>query len=301
MLDVKKLRILRELHLRGTLAEVARALNYSPSAVSQQLSALEAELGVELLRKQGRRVQLTPQAEILVAHTGAVLERLELAELELASSLDRPVGSVRLAVFQSAALALIPDLLRILATEHPGLRVEMVQHEPESSLYRTFAGDFDLVVAEQYPGHAAPHHEGLDRIVLTHDTLRLAVPHGSGLRSIAACAERAWVMEPVGTASRHWGEQQCRLAGFEPDVRYETADLQAQARLITTGHAVGIMNDLTWAHEAPAVEFVDLRGSPRREIFTSARAAAAGSAEIRVVRATLARVAEDLAAAHDQP
>lgn len=296
MLDVKKLRILRELQVRGTLAEVARALNYSPSAVSQQLSSLEAELGVELVRRQGRRVRLTRQAEILASHTAAVLERLERAEHELAGSLDRPVGRVRLAVFQSAALALIPGLLRVIGDEHPLLRIEMVQHEPEASLHRTFAGDFDLVVAEEYPGHAAPLHEGLDRIALTTDALRLAVPPGSGIRRLEDCAERAWVMEPVGTASRHWAEQQCRLAGFEPDVRFETADLQAQARLVTTGNAVATMNDLTWAHEAPGVEFVDLPGRPMRRIFTSAREASASSPEIRTVRDALSRVAASVVA-----
>ncbi len=76
MLDLRRLRLLRELYVRGTLAEVAAALHQSPSSVSQQLRLLEREVGVELLRKAGRRVQLTPQAEILVEHTAAVLERL---------------------------------------------------------------------------------------------------------------------------------------------------------------------------------------------------------------------------------
>ena len=85
MLDVRRLRLLRELKIRGTLAEVADALNYSPSSVSQQLTLLEKEAGVELLRKSGRRVQLTPQAEILVEHTASLLATLERAETDLAS------------------------------------------------------------------------------------------------------------------------------------------------------------------------------------------------------------------------
>ncbi len=87
MLDVRRLRLLRELKIRGTLAEVAEALQYSPSSVSQQLALLEKEAGVELLRKTGRRVQLTPQAEVLVAHTAQLLETLEQAEADLAASL----------------------------------------------------------------------------------------------------------------------------------------------------------------------------------------------------------------------
>src|SRR5829696_2549658 len=98
MLEVRRLRVLRELKLRGTLAEVALALNQSPSAVSQQLAQLEREVGVELLRKTGRRVTLTPQAEILVEHTTAVLERLEQAESDVTSSLGSVTGTLRVAV-----------------------------------------------------------------------------------------------------------------------------------------------------------------------------------------------------------
>src|SRR5262245_25181357 len=110
MFDVRRLRLLRELSVRGTIADVAAALHQSPSAVSQQLSQLEKEAGVPLLRKAGRRVQLTPQAEILVEHTAAILERLELAESDVVASLQEATGTVRIAVFQSAALALMPEM-----------------------------------------------------------------------------------------------------------------------------------------------------------------------------------------------
>ncbi|MFI5430204.1 LysR family transcriptional regulator [Aeromicrobium sp. UC242_57] len=160
MLDVRRLRLLREVQVRGTLAGVAAALHQSPSSISQQLTLLEKEVGVELLRKAGRGVQPTPQAQILVEHTGAVLQRLEQAETDLAASLEEATGTVRIAAFQSAALALMPDTLTRLAREHPRLRVTMTQREPESALYETWARDFDLVIAEQYPGHAAPRHDG---------------------------------------------------------------------------------------------------------------------------------------------
>lgn len=86
MLDLRRLRLLRELSLRGTLASVAEALNYSPSGVSQQLSQLEREVGIPLLRPVGRRVQLTPEAEILVARTEEILTVMERAEAELAEA-----------------------------------------------------------------------------------------------------------------------------------------------------------------------------------------------------------------------
>jgi DNA-binding transcriptional LysR family regulator len=296
MLDVRRLRVLRELKLRGTLAEVALALNQSPSAVSQQLAQLEREVGVELLRKAGRRVTLTPQAEILVQHTTAVLERLEQAESELGVSLGSATGTVRLAVFQSAALALLPGVLSILADEHPALRVEVTQREPETALYETWIRDFDLVVAEQYPGHAAPHHPELDRVPLTTDAIRLAVPPSrTSIGSIEQAASMPWVMEPRGAASRHWAEQTCRSAGFEPDVRFETADLQAHMRLVESGNAVALMPDLVWTGRATSAQLIDLAGSPRRTIFTAARRASVQNPSILACRDALRRTADEVA------
>ncbi|THJ66292.1 LysR family transcriptional regulator [Arthrobacter echini] len=295
MLDLRRLRLLRELKIRGTLADVAAALNYSPSSVSQQLALLEKEAGVDLLRKSGRRVVLTPQAEVLVAHTAELLETLERAEAKLAASLTAVAGTVRIAVFQSAALALMPEALTAVARDYPDVRVEMVQREPESALYATFAGDFDLVIAEQYPGHAAPRHAELDHVPLTADAIRLAVPTSgpqyAGISSVAGASSAAWVMEPRGAASRHWAEQACRRAGFEPDVRYETADLQAQIRLIESGNAVALMPDLVWTARTVPVRLIGLGESAERAIFTSARRAGADRPAIRAVREVLGAAA----------
>ncbi|MCY0904542.1 LysR substrate-binding domain-containing protein [Arthrobacter sp. H14-L1] len=296
MLDVRRLRLLRELKIRGTLAGVAQALNFSPSSVSQQLALLEKEAGVVLLRKSGRRVQLTPQAQILIDHTAELLETLERAEADLAASLTTVTGTVRLAVFQSAALALMPDALTIMRNEYPDVRLEMTQKEPETALYETWARDFDLVIAEQYPGHAAPRYPELDRVTLTSDAIRLATPlDGWGGHVVASLADTAalpWVMEPHGAASRHWAEQACRQAGFEPDVRYETADLQAQIRLIESGNAVALMPDLVWTGRPTTVRLLDLPDLPRRTVFTSARQASRRRPAILACREVLKRAAE---------
>jgi DNA-binding transcriptional LysR family regulator len=298
MLDVRRLRLLRELKIRGTLAEVAEALQYSPSSVSQQLALLEKEVGVELLRKTGRRVQLTPQAEVLVAHTAQLLETLEQAEADLAASLTTVTGTVRIAVFQSAALALMPGTLSRMAKEFPEVRIEMTQREPETALHETWARDFDVVIAEQYPGHAAPRYPELDRVRLTTDAIRLAVPPDAPDRSritaLTDTAELAWVMEPRGAASRHWAEQACRGAGFEPDVRFQTADLQAQIRLIESGNAVGLMPDLVWTGRGTTAQLLDLPGNPRRTVFTSVRRASAQRPAILAARESLAITAEAL-------
>ena len=296
MLDLRRLRLLREVKLRGTLAEVAEALNYSPSAVSQQLALLEKEVGVPLLRKSGRRVTLTPQAEILVAHTSTVLEVLEQAEAEVTTSLERPAGLVRLALFQSAALALLPDALTLVRSEYPEMRLEVTQQEPEAALHATWTRDFDLVIAEQYPGHAAPRHPELDRVDLTTDPIRLGVSkklvEEHNIKNLADTAGLPWVMEPRGTASRHWAEQACRQAGFEPDVQFETADIQAHIRLVESGNAVALLTGLAWVGRPVTVELIDLPSNPRRTVFTAARRASAKSPAIVVCRDVLTRTAE---------
>ena len=317
MLDVRRLRLLVELSQRGTLSAVADALSYSPSSVSQQLSQLEKEVGVPLLVQVGRRVQLTPQAELLVGHAQVVLERLEEAEADVARSLTTVGGTVRIAVFQSAAHAVVPQALTLLAAEHPALRVEVTEREPELALFDVAARDFDLVVAEQYPGYTRPLHPELDRVPLAQDAIRLALPpaHAPAGRGtpagrgapqarietpsadpadpagLAAAASMPWVMEPRGTASREWAEQLCRQAGFEPDVRFETADLMAHIRLIRSGNAAGLLPDLVWAGERPSVRLSPLPGDPQRAVFSSTRRAAARRPAVVAARDALARAA----------
>lgn len=299
MLDVRRLRLLREVKLRGTLAAVAEALAYSPSSVSQQLTLLEKEVGVALLVKSGRRVLLTPQAELLVARAAEVLDTLERAEGELAASLTTVSGTVRVAVFQSAAHAVIPEALSIVAAEYPELRVEVTEREPDAGLFEVSTRDFDLVIAEQYPGHSREHRADLDRVHLVSDAIRLATgalaPARASLSMLADAAALPWVMEPQGTAARAWATQLCRATGFEPDVRFETADLMAHIRLIRSGNAVGLLPDLVWAGEEPSVRLLELPGSPHREVFTAARRSSAGRPSVAVFRRALDQAVTTLA------
>ncbi|RWZ68010.1 LysR family transcriptional regulator [Labedella populi] len=289
MLDMRRLRLLHELHLRGTLAAVADALRYSPSSVSQQLALLERETGVELLQKSGRRVLLTPQGELLARRAGRLLDELELAESELAASLDEVTGTVRLAVFQSAAHAVVPSALARVAQDFPELRVEVVEREPDIGLFEVSARDFDLVIAEQYPGHTRVLRPELDREHLLTDVIRLAAPPTGPWRvgSLADAVSLPWVLEPRGTASRTWALQTCRAVGFEPDVRFETADLVAHMRLIRSGAAVGFLPDLVWAGGPADVALVELDGSPHREVFSSARRSSAARPGVLAVRGAL--------------
>ena len=289
MLDMRRLRLLHELHLRGTLAAVAEALSYSPSSVSQQLAILERETGVELLQKSGRRVLLTPQGEVLATRAARLLDEMELAESELSASLAEVTGTVRVAVFQSAAHAVIPPALARVARDFPELRVEIVEREPDIGLFEVSARDFDLVIAEQYPGHTRVFRPELDREHLLTDVIRFAAPPQGPWQeaTLADAAALPWVLEPKGTASRTWALQTCRAAGFEPDVRFETADLVAHMRLIRSGAAVGFLPDLVWAGGSADVTLVELDGSPHREVFSSARRSSAGRPGVVAVRGAL--------------
>lgn len=289
--DLRRLQLLRELSVHGTLAQVADALHQSPSSVSQQLSQLEHDLGVPLLRKVGRRVQLTAAAHVLVEHSNAVFERLERAEADLASLQDEVVGTVRMAVFQSAALAFMPQALAELNARHPRLHTTMTQRVPEQALYAATHREFDLVVAEQYPNQPAPHYDGLDRVPLTADRLRLAVPPSwDHIRSLEDAAEAPWAMEPTVAASRQWIEQQCRHAGFEPEVRYETDDVEVHVALVESASAVALLSDLMRVRHRPDVRLIELPGHPQREVFTATRASIAALPAIAACRAALADV-----------
>ncbi|MEU9448748.1 LysR substrate-binding domain-containing protein [Streptomyces sp. NPDC048277] len=279
MFDLHRLRLLRELKHRGTLAAVATALSYAPSSVSQQLSQLEAEVGVPLLEPVGRRVRLTEQAEILVAHTEAVLERLERAEADIAASLADLTGSLRIASFQTAALALVPTALGLLRDRHPRLRVHVTHMEPEKALPALQARDFDLVLAEEYPGNPNPRPAELEQEDLLDDPLHLALPTSADAMdadgptaALRSLADHPWAMEPEGTAARHWAMTLCRNAGFEPDVRFESTDLLLHQRLVEQQHAAAFLPDLVWSGQPPTVALRRLpRGQRTRRIFTVVR------------------------------
>ena len=271
MLDLRRLRLLRELARRGTISAVAEALSYSPSAVSQQLATLERETGVRLLEPAGRRVRLTAQADLLVAHTEVLLEQMERAEAALARSLRETVGTLRVAAFQTAVLTLLPRALIRLEQHHPALRVEVTELEPEVALPGLVTGEFDVVLAEEYPGLPLPRPQETERHDVLTDELRLVTPRGWAERSLRTLAARPFVMEPVGTAARDWTTGLCRRAGFEPEVRYTSTDLQIHLRFVESGLAAAVLPDLSGATERPDVVARRLRGRPRRQIFTTVR------------------------------
>ncbi|MGR3938270.1 LysR family transcriptional regulator [Streptomyces sp. BRA346] len=272
MYNLRRLVVLRELKHRGTLAAVASAMSYSPSAVSQQLTLLESEVGAPLLEREGRGVRLTPQAEILVARTEKALRELERAEAEIAASLRETSGTIKVAAFQTAMLALVPVALTWLRENHPRIRVEATQAEPDTSLPGLLTREFDLVIDETFPGHARPARASeFEHHPLYEDAMRLAT--SAPVESLADLAEHPWVMEPAGTPARAWATGICHAAGFEPDVAYVSADMLVHARLVEEGHAVAFLPDMLWFDRTPCLLLAGSAGHTR-SVLATARAGA---------------------------
>ena len=302
MYDIHRLRLLRELKLRGTLAAVASALSYSPSSVSQQLSQLETEVGVPLLEPVGRRVKLTAQAEILVGHTEVLLQRLEQAESDIAASLTTITGELRVASFQTASLALVPHALTMMREQHPQLRIHVTHDEPEATIPKLLARDFDLVLDEQYPGGTAMHPQGIDVELLCTDRIRLAsttaLPESEAsptarawsVRDLAALRDLPWIMEPPMVTSRQWATALCHEAGFKPDVRFESADMLLHVRMVEQKLAVALVPDLVWAGREPTTRLIDLPPErTTRRILTICRSGASRKPAIVAFRNALKR------------
>src|SRR5215204_7750545 len=176
MLDLRRLRLLRELHARGTIAAVADALQFTPSAVSQQLALLEREAGVKLLERAGRGVRLTDSALVLVDHADALLERAALAEADLAAAAGSVAGRGRIAGFESVALRLALPAMESLARDAPRLRCELVEAEPEDALPALALGDLDLVLGDEWPHQPHARLAGLERRDLHRDPVLAVLP-----------------------------------------------------------------------------------------------------------------------------
>src|SRR5262245_56124373 len=261
MLDLRRLRLLRELHERGTIAAVADALQYTPSAVSQQLAVLEREAGLPLLERAGRGVRLTDAALVLVEHAGALLDRAKLAEAELASAAGGVVGQVRIATFQSVALRLLAPAMRALARDEPGLRCELVEAEPEESLPALAIGDIDLVLGDEWPHEPLSRPDGVDRRDLHRDPTGLVLPEEHTLARrhrravpLSELAGEVWTTGHPGTPWEEMVTKTCRqLGGFDPDIRHRTNDAVVTLALVAAGMAVTLLPEFVAAQDHPGV------------------------------------------------
>src|SRR5215216_6044636 len=274
-LDVRRMRVLREVAERGTIAATARALAFTPSAVSQQLAALEREAGVALLDRQGGRVRLTEAGRRLVARTEAILAQLEAASAELAAAAD-VTGDVHVAAFPSAERALLAPAVALLGRRHPDVRVRTTELEPEASLPALRLGDVDLAISHEDVSRPAPPDPRLERVDLLEDPLRVALPRGhpaaAGAVPLARLANERWVATPRGTACRAILEHACGKVGFAPEVPFHANDFGVLAAYVAAGLGVAMVPELALGAFGDGVVVRPVADVPvERRIYVSAR------------------------------
>jgi DNA-binding transcriptional LysR family regulator len=272
MLDLRRLRLLRELHERGTIAAVADALQFTPSAVSQQLAMLEREAGVRLLERAGRGVRLTDPALVLVEHARELLERAAAAEADLAAAAGTVAGRGRIAGFQSVMLRIALPAVEALARSAPRLRCELVEAEPEQALPALALGDLDLVLGDEWPHDPWRMPPALERHELLRDPVHLVVPAGHPAQRVEELADAVWTTGHPGMAWEQMTRRFCREhGGFEPDIRHRTNDATVSLALVGLGMAVSLVPDLVAPDRQPGVT---LRGtSAERVIYAVTRSA----------------------------
>jgi DNA-binding transcriptional LysR family regulator len=281
MLELRRLRLLRELHERGTVAAVADALQFTPSAVSQQLAMLEREAGVPLLERAGRGVRLTDPALVLVGHAEALLERAAIAEADLAAAAGTIAGRARIAGFESVLLRLALPAVESLGRIAPRLRLELIEIEPEEALPTLALGDVDLVLGDEWHHQPRRMPAGVERHELLSDRVRILLPtrHPAARRHptavpLAELAGDAWT---TGHADLGWDEMTRRtcleLGGFEPDVRHRTNDATISLAIVAHGLAVGMLPDLPLPDRLPGIKKRDIADAHvSRAIFAATRA-----------------------------
>ncbi|WP_328470404.1 LysR family transcriptional regulator [Actinoplanes sp. NBC_00393] len=267
-LDLRRLRFLRELEERGTLGAVAAALDYSPSAVSQQLALLEKETGTRLFEKAGRGVRLTDAGRLLAQHARILLAAAEAAEADLAALSDEVRGAVRAGGLQSAARRLLVPAVARMAADHPQVRVEISELELEQALPELRLGSVDVIVSDEYDGHPRPRPAGLEFTLLHEEPLRVVLPAAHPLAAdggevaIAALRDDVWVASDEGTGHYAMVVGTCRaLGGYEPDLRHRSGDADVQLELVRVAGAVALLPAMTLPPADPALAIRDVAGA----------------------------------------
>src|ERR1035441_9292654 len=212
MLDLHRLRLLKEFAARGTIAATAAALGYTPSAVSQQLAALEREAGTALLDRTARSAELTDAGLRLTAHAERILALVEEAEADLSVQAREPSGRVSVAAFPTAAAAFAPSLARSLRA-HPGLTLLLRQTQRAEGLRQVSSAEVDVALVDDWSGGLAGTESPLLRFYpLVRDPLVLVVPRGHRLADPA----EPGALRPVREASPGGAGGPAAVAGDQP-------------------------------------------------------------------------------------
>ncbi|MGW9431319.1 LysR family transcriptional regulator [Streptomyces decoyicus] len=270
-----QLRSLVELTRRGTITAAAQALGYTPGGVSQQIAALEKAAGMELLRRVGRRVELTDAGRTLACHA----ERILSTEAEAVEALERTrqeiSGVLQVGLFATAAAELLPPALQEVRRVHPGLTVHSRDMDVDEVHDAVASGAVDLALGLDYPDVPIPREPALQVRQLYRERFSLAVPAGSmDGREVVGLAETqdlGWILPSADSYYGRAVRTACRRAGIEPRVQHEVTDTAATLALVEAGIGVSTVTDLMLGLRASRLDVVRLREKVERHIVVMCR------------------------------
>ncbi len=267
--DLRLLKVLREVALRGSFSAAAESLSYSQPAVSQQIARLEAQTGVKLIERQPKGIKLTPAGEALVRHTEQILAQLAHAQAELTEIASDARGKLRLASFATAAGTIVSRAVSQFRQLRPGVRVDLSLLDPPQSIPALRRGELDLVITEEGGFETDISLEGLGVERLMDDVLYASLPADHPLATRRAIAltdlcEEEWMLVGLrGTcADSNIVLRACQDAGFEPRVAYTSDDYFAIQGLVASGMGVALVPGLALASTREDVAVRPLRGRP---------------------------------------
>lgn len=236
----------------GSISAAASVLGYTQSAVSQQLGALEREIGVALVDRSQRPLRATRAGATLRPHVDRVLAALSATD-SVVEDLRGGVPRLRLAAFPSALSSFVPAAVRDLRRTSGEVVVQVLQLETHEAIERLRSGAADIAVVHHLPGVAEPEAGGLRRRRLVVDHLHIVLPDGHRLTrrdqvSVGDLEEEPLILPRRDTPAGRFRsviEHLCAQAGFAPRVAYELDDLPAAQAFVAAGIAVVPMHGLT--------------------------------------------------------
>jgi DNA-binding transcriptional LysR family regulator len=256
MLDLHRLRLLQEFAARGSIAKTASVLGYTPSAVSQQLAALEREAGIALLDRSARRAELTDAGRRLAGHAERILAMVEEAETDLSAQAQEPAGRVVVTAFPSAAVAFAPALARSLRT-HPSLALVLRQTQAREGLRQVRSGEVDVAIVDDWTSRLAEEIESGGSILtcyhLIRDRLALVVPRAHRAADpgqpvdLRALRFDPWLAAPAGESSRQAVDRLLAAVGVAPQVLSEFEGMSTIVSLVARGIGIAILPRLAVA------------------------------------------------------
>lgn len=283
MIDVRRLRVLLAVRENGGVGAAARALDFTSPAVSQQIAALERQVGRPLLDRTSHRARLTPAGERLAEHAAAVLARLEEAESDLAGFGGRgPVGAVAVGSIPTVGRAALPDVVRRLVETAPDLRLRIEQAEPEDSLPAVARGDLDVAVMSQYSRTPRRRDYRLEWHTLAEEPLLVALPAHHALAggdiALAALSDQPWIAPADPSSCFTMLQRSCAAAGFEPLIVGHCADFAMALALVGAGQGVALVPAIaTTGEPADGVHLARITDVPAsRTLYAATRHGTAG-------------------------